>query len=348
MAAYLYYLLAIVFILFIPINSRNKVYPQKLDPFFFLFFVFFLSLLSFRSEGVDLDNYVYSFYQNPSDVPDFGYRSLIYIFNALNLSLAHMFLAMNLITIYAFHRFCNKNSINFALFITFYFLHLMVLRDLVQLRSAFAFSLFLLSITYDKKYLKFIIGLIASSIHLTVIPLILSFYFFTWIFSYKLINKSILISLSFLVIILVGSNLEYLNAIDPRIGIYLNWKKEGYGNEVSNLSFLYFHTVILLISSFYYFQSKSNDKLIEILLLLEVISLVTFVSLSDIAIFAFRISSMIASLYPFLLIRSLQLYENKVGDISISKSLFILVPIACFLLFRPGTFELILSLSLPY
>jgi hypothetical protein len=154
--------------------------------------------------------------------------------------------------------------------------------------------------------------------------------------------------LSFLVIILVGSNLEYLNTIDPRIGIYLNWEKEGYGNEVSSLSFLYFHTVILLISSYYYFQSKSNDKLIEILLLLEVISLVTFVSLSDVAIFAFRISSMIASLYPFLLIRSLQLYENKVGDISISKSLFILVPIACFLLFRPGTFDLILSLSLPY
>ena len=163
-----------------------------------------------------------------------------------------------------------------------------------------------------------------------------------------LINKSILILLSFLVIILVGSNLEYLNAIDPRIGIYLNWEKEGYGNEVSSLSFLYFHTVILLISSYYYFQSKSNDKLIEILLLLEVMSLVTFVSLSDVAIFAFRISSMIASLYPFLLIRSLQLYENKVGDISISKSLFILVPIACFLLFRPGTFDLILSLSLPY
>ena len=40
-------------------------------------------------------------------------------------------------------------------------------------------------------------------------------------------------ALPFIFIIILGSSVSYLSFLDPRIDVYLNWDREGYGQSVS-------------------------------------------------------------------------------------------------------------------
>jgi hypothetical protein len=309
-----------------------------LSPIIFVY-LFFMS----RSGGVDIVNYIYAYEVDPSNIPDVLFQSYYIFLNLMNFPFFVSNLLIGILNSFVLVFFVSKffpryTFLNFLIFFT----HLMVVRDFAQLRISFAFSFFILGIM-NKNFLKYFFIFLSFGIHKSLVVLALVYFFAEFFIRQSLKVKIILFICFVITSLLLYSGITYLFFIDPRIEIYLTWDKDGYGNSVSSFGSILFHITLLIV---YFLVVGVKDFSSNIFLMLTVFGILFFMALSPTAIFAFRLSNLIWSFYPFLIFQILDECRNRyLKPVSYVVSFFIILVTIIFLISRPGSFEIIQSIQ---
>ena len=226
-----------------------------------------------------------------------------------------------------------------------FFLTLFIPREFAQFRTSIAVGIFLIALTCKSSTLKYLLFCLSALMHLTVCSLLLVYsisYIIAWIKN-KFLKYTVVLIISIL-LLFVGMNIEIFSFIDGRVSLYINYDKVGYGLPIDDytglISFCCLFVVCLICGKKLYSDFNYN-----LMMIIHFFSIVNYVAFFNYAIFATRISSVMLSLYPFLFIYCLT-NKNKEQQITIKKTLFILVPYAILLLFRPGSYRIINAIGL--
>lgn len=303
-----------------------------------------------RIKGVDMDNYLYAFEYDPTLIPDFGFQYLMQLFSFFQFSFVDLMFLIAIINLFALKRLATHFKVSFGLLLILWFLHIAVVRDFAQLRSSLAISLAIIGFTSKINILKYLFYFISSTIHLTSIVFIIAYE--VCVKTSRFRSNSIqwfLMGIFSLVILVGGISLQHLGFIDDRIDLYLEWDEDGYGTRVSSYGTILLHLFILILAIFSrkYWYGKVE---IRSLFYLEILGLITFISLMNYQIFAFRLSNLILSLYPvfFLAIMKANVNDRNDNNKIIKNNFFphiyqklILIFFAILLIVRPGSLSII-------
>ena len=248
-----------------------------------------------RSSGIDIDNYRRFYDQNSSDIFDPGFSFLVNISKFLNLGFEGFIFCIGVLNAFLYIRISKFFQVNYGILLLILMLHLFIVRDFSQFRVGLAVAIIIYSFTYKSnlKYLGYLIGL---SIHITSAVLLALLVYYDLFLKNK--YSFVRILFPFVCIFIAGLFIEYLGAIDPRIDIYLNWNREGYGDPVSDFKQPIF-ILFLLIMHLYFFRVKLFSS--DLFIFCYLCALLTFISFSEYAIFSYRLSNIAISLYPITL-----------------------------------------------
>jgi hypothetical protein len=279
-------------LLFTLIN-RNEEYYRRIRLIIYLGAVIFILFISLRVDGPDL--YIHKQQFNHPDrvyIFDKGYIELNRIAAAIFPDFRYVTLLISLTSILAIYKSAKYFNVNYQHATLFYLIHLMVLRDFVQLRFGLATSIFLISLTINNFYLRIITYLISISIHASVIILVIILEILRiWQKKRKL--------LTFLLvpcIFLLAANVQYFFFLDPRVMAYLNWKVEARSTS-SHLTYLVFQ--LTLFSLFYI--NRGFSEIINLNLYLSIFGLTLYLAFWDLTYIQGRIAGIFFTLYPLAL-----------------------------------------------
>ena len=145
---------------------------------------------------------------------------------------------------------------------------------------------------------------------------------------------------------MAGYFLEILSIIDKRIDIYLAWTESGYGLPIDSYGPLYLHICVLILYAIINYNFSSKILELRPLVYLEYLGIIIFLSFSDNAIFAYRLTNVITSLYFILIAKSLSLaYSNEYT--SLARRRIIVLILCCIiiaLLMRTGNSEILAAI----
>ena len=296
-----------------------------------------------RAEGVDIANYRYAFDVNPNFIPDIGFSALIRLWKSAGLPFWSMMLAIGAINMAALIRISRTYKIDLTLLIVLWFCHLAVVRDFAQLRIGLAISIFLLAICSQGKLGKLLLYMLSASMHYTAVAGIAAFEACSVVAHLRrpAVRMTIIASLVIATLVL-GRMIEQLAFLDPRIQLYMKWEQAGYGAAVDSYGILLLHLIVLCLSLVSR-AAWSHDPKIRTLFFMQIAGITSFVALSQVAIFAFRISNVILSLYPVLVIKALSLWRPRIvgrpaEPLVVGGALLIF---AMILIMRPGSYNII-------
>jgi len=289
-------MLAITMIIPLLILGKTREY------FNFLITIVLIPLYLFgmlRSFGVDIDNYRRLYEMNDNFV-DVGFNLLMFPFQFTGMPFEIFLFSVGIFNLILVYKITKRLDVNFGIVFFIFLLHIIIVRDFAQLRVGLAINIALYAYFCSKRW-KYLIYVLAISVHLTVVILIVI------LTAYKIFEKRRM-ALSFLAITLliwpiISLNLIILAVIDPRIELYMSWQRQGYGESVHTYVQPLFVIFLLLI---YLLQNSKNLislKLtkIDIFIFSLLHALVIFVSFSQYAIFAYRLTNVAISLYPFFI-----------------------------------------------
>lgn len=338
-----YYIGVIISILHIPAFISSSSYGKYIENRSFVFLL--LLILYFagmsRSSGVDMANYIYAYEVDPELMPDIGFRFIIAFYKSLGFPFAMLMLSIGAINLWAILRLARYYNLSVGLLMIFWILHIVVVRDFSQLRISLAISLAIIGITSKSTMPKWLIYAMSISVHSTSLAFVLAYESCKAVSLVQSARKQwLLISVISMVIVYVSVMLPQLGFIDDRIEIYLSWNEEGYGAEVSSFGSLFLHALIVLFSMFFY-SRWANDHRLRTLLYMEILGILTFISFSNYAIFAFRLSSLVFSIYPVLILSIIKSVEVRHNKYSTLLSLMLLWFFTLVLILRPGSAEII-------
>jgi hypothetical protein len=296
--SYFYTNIMLVTAIMIPLLTLGKTREY----FSFLITIFLIPLYLFgmsRSFGVDVENYRRLYETNDSFV-DVGFNLLMLPFQITGVPFEIFLFSLGIFNIVLVYKITKKLEVNFGVVLFILLLHLIIVRDFAQLRAGLAINISMYAyFCRDRwKYLTF--GL-AISVHLTVVILVVI------LMAYKIFEKRrmslSLLTITLLIWPIISLNLIILADIDPRIELYMSWQRPGYGESVHTYVQPLFVIFLLLI---YLLQNSKNLislKLIkmDIFIFSLLHALVIFVSFSQYAIFAYRLTNVAISLYPFFI-----------------------------------------------
>ena len=302
-----------------------------------------------RSEGIDLDIYRENYegsYQN--SIPDVGFRLLMYLLKVVHLPFEALMLIMGITSILAIHRLSMSFRLSFTLLLLLWFIHLAVVRDFSQTRIGFAMALAVLAITSKSMMPRVIFYGLAISMHLTSAVFVFAYEACLYIARLdRAAIRSILIMIMIFLIFVMGNSIGALSFFDERVDIYLNWEREGYGLPVESYGPLLLHCGVVLIALICR-KHWIQDSRLRAIFYLELLGITFFIAFSDVAIFAFRLSNVLVSLYFLLIARCfVSLYEShkKMSLVRfgvLAQAYFITL----FLLFRPGSYDLLAAITI--
>jgi hypothetical protein len=302
-----------------------------------------------RSDGIDLDIYRASYedsYEN--SIPDLGFRLLIHLLNAMHLPFEVLMLIIGATSILAIKRLCKSFHLSFVLLLLLWFLHFAVVRDFAQTRIGFAIALAMIALTSSSYAARLTLYALAISMHLTSAVFVLAYEACLYIARQERICRRItgmvvLIALIFL----TGNFINVLGILDERINLYLNWDREGYGLPVAGYGTLLLHSVIVFFAIIYR-KHWSDDVRLRAIFYLEILGISVFIAFFDFAIFAFRLSNVLVSLYPVLIVHCLMTLYATNNKISLAQPVAVVQAyfIVFFLLFRPGSYEILTAISI--
>jgi hypothetical protein len=321
-----------------------KKFTIKAQLFLLLPIILVYLTLMTRSSGVDVVNYIYAYNEDPTFITDFLFQEYYKFLKLLKFPFFISTLLIGIVNSLSLLYFTSKNFPRY-IFITFvfFFLHLMVIRDFAQFRISFAFSLFLLGLLKKTKF-RFLFLICSIGIHKSIFVLILAYYFTKLFVKQSNSTKLVFLVGAIILSILLYEGIQYILFIDPRIEIYLSWDKEGYGQPVTTYGSLLFQLFILSVF-FLFFGIKEFTS--DFYVMLTFFGIIIFIILSPTAIFAFRLSNLLWSFYPFIIIQIIEkcrirYYESFYYLISIPIILLVVI----FLVSRHGTFRIIDSIQL--
>ncbi|KAA6333667.1 hypothetical protein EZS27_017943 [termite gut metagenome] len=245
----------------------------------------------------------------------------------------------------------NLNSFNYYSFnylficILLYFVHIYVLKEMIQIRSGLAGALCLFSIRYmeKKQYLKYwVIMFTAISIHLASIIFIIVFF----VNKYKISIKQLMVIMGICFIVGIffplGQLIKAFPEIDllSRIQIYSNWEENSKGLGIlTNLATVKLLVVSLIAFYFYPIVSK-NINYYEILLKTYIMSTCWIMVWNDFAIFGARIATFLSVGEPIIVASFISLFKPS--------SRFIVVIIYIIIAFFMLKVNMIPSKIVPY
>jgi hypothetical protein len=329
------------------IDAKSLYARKLLDNLIFLLGMSIYMVGMMRQDGIDYAGYLFAYYEDPLFIPDKGYQILMQLLRLSQLPFEMIMAAISIITIFSLRRASRHFGVNFSLLIIIYLLHFAVIRDFAQLRSGLAISLALIALTSSRTSVKWSLYLFAASIHMTSIVFILSFEICKWISEReKTRNQWVGYLVLIVTTIVIAKLLNFFVFIDPRVSLYLTWQEDDYGLPVKQYAIIYFYLFICLLA--FWTRNRWKDKLeIRMLVMLQILAVIAFFSLSEFAIFAYRISSAIGTLYPFLLLYTLKEFRLRINgyNVSMLATGFIFFSVCVMFLTRPGSFEILKQIS---
>lgn len=251
-----------------------------------------------RTAGVDFDNYV-EYHSNPELIPDLGYRVMAQFFTSIGIGFTAFLVIQSLFTVYSIYRFSGYSAAPFLVSLGIFVVHSAIVRDLSQSRVGLAVTFIFLAYAQRSCLKKIILMLVACSVHLTVIPSVLMFWFVEYAASWKKSRLIAFLIASGVVALLLGSYiLPLLRAVDPRIELYLQWDEAMYGAPVDDYSQLLFYLLLWGVATYAY--SVTRQTLFLRFSILAYFAILLFVAFRDVAIFAYRMSHLLTVFYPFV------------------------------------------------
>lgn len=307
-----------------------------------LLVLYFGALL--RTDGVDFEvyreNYLNPLYENA--IPDPGFQGLMAISRALHAPFSVIVLFMGTVSIAAIYRLSHHFRIDVTLLLLVWLMHLAVVRDFSQTRVGFAFAIAVFGLTARRPYQRACWYALAVSMHLSSIAFVLA-YEYCMFTAHRASRSSRMVWLSVgaAVITLCAASLPYLSFLDERIGIYLAWEASGYGAPVDSYGTLFLHALILLTCILTH-RRWSDLPEMRAIYYLEWLGVLTFLAFSSVAIFAFRLSNLLFSMYPVLLLYVLSAwqYDRSTLQPRFAPGLALYL-IAAILILRPGSLDVL-------
>jgi hypothetical protein len=223
---------------------KTKIYVSIL--LFLAFINFYFILYLNYSIGADINDYLYNLnsyavQQRKIIVPGKGYfYELISFLNLfLKFDAKNLFILLFNTISFVVSLILFKNTTNSKNFLAVYFLIWMVLITpsileflISNIRSSFAFALFLIGLNLKSKLLKLIFFLFSSLFHLLIIPIIITFFLFYYIKKTHPFNK-LDFNLNFMIIFIFNSIIIYFTSIIK----FIEPSSKGYFYLIFMLSF---------------------------------------------------------------------------------------------------------------
>jgi len=294
-----------------------------------------------RVGGVDFDSYETYLSGDTQRDPDIGYRLLMQLANSLGMQLSEILLVQGLFTLGAVYLLSRKLQSDFVITIALYILHAAVVRDFSQSRAALALAIYFVGLAQSRRSLYLVFTLLAVSVHLTLVPLVLTYHWARLAVNARR-GQVLLVALPAIGLLAgVTLMLSVLSGIDPRIDTYMNWAQDLYGNPVGSYSTLALYFLIGAVC--YRAYRLTGDENCKAFVIMMLYAATTFVAFRYVAIFAFRLSNVVAALYPFAVghaIRVLKEREhNRLHDIAVPLALVGALLLA--VLVRPGSLDIL-------
>lgn len=312
------------------VTSVSKQIRNYLSPLIAVYVSILYLLGMYRSGGIDVNNYRRA-YNNTEivDIFDPGYQFMMSLSRSVGLPFEVFLLSIGIINLFLIRYICSKLSVNYGLVLAIFALHLFIVRDFTQLRVSLAINLVMSAYFMTKGY-RYIVYILGISIHVSALALVGVLVGYTF---YKR-SGYILKILPFLGIILISLNIGSLSFLDPRIDLYINWAREGYGNPVASYKQLIFVFVLLFMALY------ENNFRMNIFVYSFLFSAVMFLSFSNISIFSFRLTNICMSFYPFFLAKLVR------GETSVIAKLSFLLVVISALLLRQDSMRILESIVL--
>lgn len=328
------YFLIIAPSLLLLLGAVTKFYRKLFSKILVFLIVPLYFLGMFRSAGVDISGYRRLYEISALDLFDPGFLFLINFGKVLGLNFEGFLLFLGILTAALYLRVSKFFSIQYGILILILMLHIFIVRDFAQLRVGLAIALIIYSYTLDTKF-KYLGYFFGFSIHFTGLVLISLFIYYD-LFLKK--NPTLVRKLfPFIIILFFGSFISYLGILDPRVELYLNWDKEGYGAPVSDFKQPMFIFFILL---FHIYFSKKSISDFDLFTFCYVSSLIIFFSFSDYAIFSYRLSNVAISLYPITIAK---MFESSRPDLNKAFGILIFTVLVSL---RDNSFQILNSIEI--
>lgn len=297
----------------------------------------------YRSFGVDFDNYQAYLGSGRDLVPDIGYKVLMEIANAIGLDLSEFFFLQGLFTLCAIYMLAKKLKSDVVVTVTLFVIHAAVVRDFSQSRTALAVAIYFIALTQEKKSIYLLLTAMAVSVHLSLLPLVLVYHWARIVVSFQRGQVFLAAAPAAAVLLGMALVLPLVSSIDPRIELYMNWNEDLYGNPVGSYSTLLLFLLIAVVS--YRAYQVTGDEASKVFVIMILYAAVTFIAFRQLAIFAFRLSNVVAALYPFAIGRAIYLLktreQNRLFDVVVPVALLGVLLLA--VIIRPGSRDILLE-----
>ena len=262
----------------------------------------------YRIGGVDFENYQAYLGSERDLIPDIGYRLLMELAAAVELSLTEYFFLQGLFSLCAVCLLAKKLRSDIVVVITLYMLHGALVRDFTQSRAALALAVYFVALAQERKALYGVLTVAACSIHLSLVPLVFVYHWARIVVDMQ--KGRLFFTVAPPVVLVAGISLliQVLSLIDPRVEVYLNWTSDLYGNPVESYAGILLLVLIAVIC--HRAQRITGDKELQVFVIMFVYAIAVFIAFRDVAIFAYRLSNVVAALYPFAVGRAITVLKG--------------------------------------
>lgn len=246
-------------ILFLAGISALIIGIKKDKTIYSILFIFSISvLLYYNTFNPDYIDYKYSYnnIETTLDWFEFGFTTLIFLFNYLSISYNLFIAIIYFILLSCISWICNKNDVNSSTLLLFYLIYPLFI-DMVQIRHFIASMLFFVSMIFLSKnntVLSLLIFALATTMH-SITWFMLPIYFMKFDKKLLITTISLFISFSYIVLLLLTPfNSEVFPLLLTRLGLM---RYIPYFNTKMDLGILLFLTVALISFAYSNFVGKT-------------------------------------------------------------------------------------------
>lgn len=283
--------------------------------------IFLILLVGLRSENVGWDTirYVNDYKQilwgfDSIQNFEFGFQSLEKVCAYFGFSVNAFFLTVSFFTIcllnVSYHSFTSLGSVA----ILYYYARFFLNRDMNQIRAALAAVIIMFSIKYliQNQNIRFLLTIIlAAQFHNASLIMLLVYPIFKLLFAIKKSSGIIILSCVFIMSIglsfVVAPVLNILFNILGTGSVYISYSGYISGSGLFN-PVVFLQVIISYLFAYQYFNETDKTKLETALLATYLLSTCLLISLSQYAVLAGRLSTMLSTVEPILLILILKKY----------------------------------------
>lgn len=265
----------------------------------------------YRSAGIDIKNYRNAYervFENvPNIIVDPGFNFLMALGKFGRLEFEVFLLVLGIVNLCLIFLISKKFNASYGIVLSILILHLIIVRDFAQMRVGLAVNITLYAYFLNNR-IKYVLYVFGGALHISC--LVLS----CILISYKIFINSkrfYIICIPFIAIVIFGSFLTTLAQLDPRIELYMNYDRAGYGQPVNNFNQLFFVVYFLL------FSMISTDTNKNLFIYSFASAFFIFLSFSSVSIFSHRLTNVALSLYPYFISSFLNTEKREITKLAL-------------------------------